>query len=276
MALNANGNHLFVAENGNGTVDDVDLATGKVVGRVTHLHEPQGVASLPAQQELAVTTGDGLVTFYRASNLQEVATINLGTDADNVRIDGRNGHLVVGYGSGGLAVIDPADHRVIGRVHLPAHPEAFEIIGAKAFVNLPGAHQIAIADLDQGRIDRAWGTGLLFGNYPMAADATASRIAVAFRTPGTLSTFDTHSGATILSSPICGDGDDLYFRRGQVVIVCGTGAVELVDDTSQHASVLITTKKGARTGLLDLTSGHLFVAVPEREGPAAIWELSFR
>lgn len=276
MALNSDGTHLFVAENGNGSVDDVDLTIGKVVGRIDGLREPQGVAWLPAQKEIAATTGDGLVTFYRASDRQVVATINLGSDADNVRTDRRNGDLVAGYGTGGLAVIDPASHKVISRVPLPAHPEAFEIIGARAFVNLPGAHEIAVADLDHGRVESARGTGLQFGNYPMAADVKASRIAVAFRTPGTVSVFDMHSEERIFSSPACGDADDVYFRQGQVIVICGSGSVELIDLTALHARFSIATERGARTGLLQTTDGHLFVAVPARKGPAAIWELSFR
>ena len=273
MAFDADGKHLFVAENGNGSVDDVDLASGKVVGRISGLHEPQGVAWLPSQREVAVTSGDGLITFYRGTDRQQVAVLSLGADADNVRVDRRNGHLVVGYGSGGLAVIDPATHRVIGRVAVPAHPEAFELLGAKVFVNVPDAHKIIVADLDQERIISTLSTGLLFGNFPMASDATGSRVAVAYRTPGTVSVLDAHSAATISTAPICGDADDLYFRARQLLIVCGSGAVELTDGAT-HA-IRVNTQRGARTGVLDPISGHLLVAVPSRQHPAAIWELSF-
>jgi DNA-binding beta-propeller fold protein YncE len=274
MALDSDGTHLFVAENGSGSVDDVDLASGKVVGRISGLHEPQGVAWLPSQREVAVTSGDGLVTFYRGTDRQQLAVLSLGADADNVRVDRRNGRLVVGYGSGGLAVIDPATHHVVGRVALPAHPEAFELLGAKVFVNVPDAHKIVVADLDRERIISTRSTGLLFGNFPMAADAAGSRVAVAYRTPATLSVLDAHSGATISTAPICGDADDLYFRARQLIIVCGSGAVELIDDTTHDFRV--GTQPGARTGVVDPISGHLLVAVPSRRSPAAIWELAFR
>src|SRR5438309_11807888 len=56
MALAADGKRLLVAENGNGSVDDVDLASGKIVGRIFGLHEPQGVTWLPSQGEFAVTS----------------------------------------------------------------------------------------------------------------------------------------------------------------------------------------------------------------------------
>jgi hypothetical protein len=276
LALDADGRRLFIAENENGSVDEVDLSTGKVVGRISGLHEPQGVAWLPAQREIAVASADGLVTFYRATDRQKIAIVNLGSDADNVRVDPRNGDLVVGYGSGGLAVIDPVTNRVIGRVPLPAHPEAFEMIATRVFVNVPGAHKIVMANLDRRRVSSQLDTSLLFGNYPMGSNSTGSMIAVAYRAPATVSVLDSFSGAAIFSASICGDADDLYFRLKQLVIVCGSGVVELINLEGQHDEMAVTTREGARTGLLDGPSDHLFVAVPARQGPAAIWEFNFR
>lgn len=276
MALDAVAKRLFIAENGNGSLDALDLPSGKIVGRISGLKEPQGVAWLARQQEIAVTSGDGLVTFYRSSDLQKVATVNLGADADNVRIDVRNGNLVVGYGSGGLAVIDPSTHRITRRVVLPAHPEAFEIVSDRAFVNVPGAHEIAIVDVDQAWASSTLSTGLRFANFPMASDQAGSWIAVAYRTPATLSVVDAHSGAQVFSAPTCGDADDLYFRAPLLVVICGSGSIDLVNDQAPHARVRVATERGARTGLLDAIGGHLFVAVSAGQGPAAIWELSFR
>jgi hypothetical protein len=275
LAIDPATNHLFVAELGNGTVDDVDLASGKVSGRIAGLREPQGVAWLPAQKEVAVACGDGSVHFYARSGLREVAVIRLGSDADNVRVDSRNGDLLVGYGSGALAVIDPSAHRVVRQVKLAAHPEAFAIIGSRVFVNVPGAHQIVLADLDQARVLRMLGTGARFGNFPIGSDAAGSRIAVAFRFPQTLSILDPQTGSTSFSVTACGDADDLYFSGDQIVVVCGEGFVELVDRTRKHRSVLVATGRGARTGLLGPGGNRLFVAVPAGSGPAAIWELSF-
>jgi len=275
LALDPRNNRLFIAELGNDTVDEVDLTSGTVMGRISGLREPQGVAWLPAQDEIAVASGDGSVRFYRQSDRQEVARISLGDDADNVRIDPRNQNLVVGYGSGGLAVIEPKTHRLVRQLHLPGHPEAFAILGSRVFVNVPDAHEIVICDLDQGRIIKSLATGVHFGNYPMAEDIRGSRIGVAFRVPSVLSVIDAKSGATRNSATICGDADDLFFRDQSVVIVCGEGVVEIVDDAG-HRSVRVATRKGARTGLIDFDRNRLFVAVPAHEDPVAIWELSFQ
>lgn len=276
MALDDEHHHLFVAEYGNGSLDEIDLASGKVVGRISGLHEPQGVAWLPNQQEIAVASGDGFVSFYRSADRQLVATVRLGDDADDVRVDSRNGNLVVGYGAGALAVIGPATHQVIRRITLSAHPEAFELLGTKVFVNVPDAHEIVIGDLDQGRVIATVSTGLHFGNFPMASDTAATRIAVAYRVPGTLSVLDAASGAETYSVPVCQDADDLYFHASSVIIVCGSGMVQLVKDAAPHDSVRVFTARGARTALFDAVQNRLLVAVPAGLGPAAIWELSFR
>jgi hypothetical protein len=276
LALDEKSNHLFVAEIASGSVDDVDLASGAVAGRISGLREPQGVAWLAAQDEVAVACGDGTVPFYRSSDRREVARISLGGDADNVRVDGRNGTLVIGYGSGALAVIDASTHRVLRELKLPAHPEAFELIGSRVFVNVPNAHAIVIGDLDRARVITTLRTGTHFGNYPMASDSSGSRVAVGFRLPSSLSILDSSSGATLASGSICGDADDLYFHADEVVVVCGSGAVELVQAADARGSAEVITTRGARTGLLDSRSGQLFLAVPAGRDPAAIWELSFR
>ena len=275
MALDPRSNHLFVAELGNGSVDDVDLTSGTVAGRIFGLDEPQGVAWLPAQREIAVACGDGSVRFFRESDRHEVARVSLGRDADNVRVDARNGNLLVGYGSGGLATIDPGSHRLVGELKLPAHPEGFAIVGSRVLVNVPQSREVIIADLGAERIIKALSTGASFGNYPMAWDGR-SYVAVGFRFPGTISVLDVEDGSTKFVNSVCGDADDLYFLGDRIVVVCGEGAVALVDEASKGSSVRVTTDRGARTGLLDSDHNRLFVAVPAGPGPAAIWELSFQ
>ena len=276
MALDTTDHHLFIAELGNGSVDEVDLTSGKVVGRISGLHEPQGVAWLPAHNEIAVACGDGTVHFYRATDREEVARISLGDDADNERVDTRNGNLVVGYGSGALAIMDPSTHQVVRTLKLPAHPEAFELIGSRAFVNIPDAHAIIVGDLDRDRLIRKVNTGLHLGNYPMASNRNGSGLAIAFRFPNSLSIIDARTGSTVASGSACGDADDLYFRSRQLVVVCGSGAVELADVDQPNRGLTIKTERGARTGLLDAISDRLFVAVPAGQNSVALWEFAFR
>ncbi|WP_242122952.1 hypothetical protein [Sphingobium sp. Sx8-8] len=271
LAVDLTGRRLFVAEVANGTVDTIDLRTGAVVNRISGLKEPQGVAWLPVRQELIVACGDGSVHFYGASGQREIAVIPLGDDADNVRIDDRNGQVVVGYGSGGLATIDPASHKVIHRVIFKGHPESFRLMGGNAFVNVPGNAAILAVDRDRQKVTARWSTGVYRLNFPMALDPATHSAVIAFRFPAVLARVDMATGAIVESRPTCGDSDDLFLDGDREIVVCGTGHIHIVEKDRTEAR--IETEKGSRTALFVPELRTLFLAVPARGHQAAIWEM---
>src|SRR5882672_2864247 len=88
FAFDADRQLLFVAELGNDSVGIVDLKERKVLHRLSALREPQGVAYHPATGTLYVTNaGDGSVRLYQGPNFTPAGRIELGDDADNIRID---------------------------------------------------------------------------------------------------------------------------------------------------------------------------------------------
>ena len=273
LAVDLERHRLYVAEYGNGSVDEVDLDGGRVVGRIGGLREPQGIGFLPKQREVVVASGDGSVRFYAASDRNEIARIDLGEDADNVRIDPRNGHVLVGYGSGGIAIIDPSNHRLLSQLVLPAHPEGFRLIGARALINVPDRGAIIVADIDRARILASWSTGLDRLNFPLAIAPSGRAFAVAFRLPAKLAVIDVETGRPLSTHSTCGDADDLFFAGSLVLVVCGAGHVELI---SAGTVTRVTTAPGARTGLFVPEFDTLFVAAPARGKPAAIWALSLK
>src|SRR5215467_9947370 len=87
MAVDLERRRLAVAELGNNTVDVIDLSSGRAIHRISGLHEPQGLAFVPSSGVLAVASaGDGSVNFFHASDFSPAGSINLGDDADNVRV----------------------------------------------------------------------------------------------------------------------------------------------------------------------------------------------
>jgi DNA-binding beta-propeller fold protein YncE len=149
---------LFVAELGNDSVGIVDLKERKVLHRITGLSEPQGVAYHPATTTLYVANaGDGSLRLYQAPAFTLLGTIALGADADNIRIDPWRNRIIVGYGKGGLAVIDPASRRKIADMPLDGHPESFQFdeTGSRIFVNVPDASRIAALTPFRGEKSRS-------------------------------------------------------------------------------------------------------------------------
>lgn len=71
--------------------------------------------------------GDGSVRVLRGDDLAPIGRIELGDDADNVRADTGRNRVLVGYGTGAIAVIDPVSLSKTTDIRLKAHPEGFQI-----------------------------------------------------------------------------------------------------------------------------------------------------
>jgi hypothetical protein len=210
--------------------------------------------------------GDGSVHLYRGADFTPVGVVALGDDADNVRIDLKTGQLIVGYGAGGLAVLDPTTRSVVVRIKLPAHPESFQFDPAtrRAFVNLPDAHQIAVVDLASGQQVATWRVPDLRANFPMAWDVNNGVLAVVFRDPARVVLLDATNGAVKTNIATCGDADDVFFdpKRRRIYVSCGQGSVDVLqqDANGYRSTGHIKTASGARTSLFVPELDRLFVA----------------
>jgi DNA-binding beta-propeller fold protein YncE len=267
MAFDRKRQRLFVAAPGNNSVEVIDLAAGKRVQHIAGLSEPQGVAYAEKSDLVFVANaGDGSLRIFQGANFSPAGRIDLKDDADNIRIDTASGDVIVGYGKGGLAIIDPEHRPVIGTVPLPAHPEGFQIEPGtgRAFVNVPDAGQIAVVDLDHRQQLAAWKIPGAPGNFPMALDAANGVLAVVARSPSRLLLLDTKIGNTTLNLPTCGDGDDVFFdtMRGRIYVSCGAGQIAIFQrDRDQYRPLdTIVTASGARTSLFVGDADRLFVA----------------
>jgi hypothetical protein len=271
MAIDLPRKRLMVAELGNDTVDVIDLGTGALVHRISGLREPQGVGYAGRADTIVIANaGDGSVRLVDARDFSLAGRVELGDDADNVRIDSRNGLAVVGYGSGGLALIDPGSRAKVADIRLPAHPEGFQIdpSNGRTYVNMPDAHQIAVVDLDARRVVTTWPTRNAVANFPMAFDPSQSLIANIFRSPPMLQLLDPVTGDERKRIATCGDADDVFFDalRARIYISCGAGEVAVLEHKGADWAALgtIQTASGARTSLFVPELDRLLVA--ERAG----------
>jgi len=276
MAVDVKRQRLFVAELGNDTVGVVDLANQKLIRTIPGLNEPQGVGYEPSTDTLFVANaGDGSVRLLDGSTYKTTGQIELGSDADNVRIDAAARRVFIGFGDGGLAAIDASTRGKVQSVPLKAHPESFQIVQDRIFANLPDHHAIAVVDRASGKQLATWPM-TKGGNFAMTADHDRGRILVAFRNPAELAIFAMADGKPVANVETCGDVDDLFVdaKRSRVYVSCGAGYVDVfeIDGTTYRPSARIPTAVGARTSLFVPELDRLLVAVRAGPaGPAAIW-----
>jgi DNA-binding beta-propeller fold protein YncE len=265
MAFDAGHNRLFIAELGNNSASVIDLTEKRVVHRIGGLAEPQGLAYVASTDSLYVANGaDGSLRSFRGSGFAPVGRSDLGDDADNIRVDLSANRLLVGYGNGALAVIDPTSHSKVSDIRLKAHPESFQLYApaGRVFANVPKAREIAVIDLAANHQIASWPMRNR-GNFPMALDEQSERVLVISRDPPQLAVFSMKDGIAVAQADTCRDADDVFLdiKRQRVYVSCGDGAIDVFDSQSYNRVGRIPTISGARTSLFVSGRDQFFLAV---------------
>jgi DNA-binding beta-propeller fold protein YncE len=252
LDINIKDKTAYIAAFGNNTVEVVDIQNGKVIHSIKGLDEPQGVGYIPQTNEIFVANGgNGDCYFYSAATFEKTGTIHLSSDADDVRYDPVSQSIYVGYGEGGIAVINALTHQQTGDVKLPAHPEGFQLDKAAniLLVNLPDKNMIGVIDLVQLKLIDKWTSNSPAANFPMAVDTINHYAFIGYRHPAKL--------------------DDLFFddEAKRVYISGGGGFVNIFQQDGGNLFTQIAnipTRYGARTSLL-IPQLKLFVVAERAE-----------
>jgi DNA-binding beta-propeller fold protein YncE len=276
FGVDARRHRLFVAALGNDTVEVVDVQAGRRERSLTGFGEPQGILYVPGVDRVFVASGSAdRVDILDGNSLARIKSIPDLGDADNVRYDAAANKVWVGYGKGALRALDPASGDTAADIRLPGHPESFQLEtrGARIFVNVPAAGQVAVVDRAKGAVVGRWDVPAR-ANFPMALDEAGKRLFVGARQPAVLVVYDTGSGKVVARVPIGDDTDDLFFdaARKRVYVVCGGGRVDVFrqDDADHYAlEGSVRTAPRARTGLFVPDEATLYVAAPASAGAPA-------
>jgi DNA-binding beta-propeller fold protein YncE len=285
LDINLKDQTLYVAALGNNSVEAVDLKTGTIIHSINDLDEPQGVCYIPQRQEIFVANGgNGDCYFYNANGFEKLATIHLGADADDVRYDSTDSKIYVGYGAGGIAVIDADTRRQTADVKLPGHPESFQIDKTLhlLFVNIAGAHMVGVIDLALMKLIHQWKRSTPAANFPMAMDSEQHRVLIGYRHPSTLLIIDGKTGQEITANTMVGDADDLYYDNGtaEIFISGGDGYLSIFQQQGHNVYAQIAniaTSSGARTSLF-VPALKIFVvaarALPGKNAQLLVYQIA--
>jgi DNA-binding beta-propeller fold protein YncE len=277
LNLDAAGERLFVCALSNNTTEVIDLRKGDRVHSISGLGAPQGVVYAPELNRLFIANDKGgLCNIYDAKSWQLIGKVNFQDDADNVRYDSATKQIYVGFGNGGIGIINAADGKRVGSIKLAAHPEAFELEkhGPRIFVNVPNAGHVAVIDRGKGEVTATWKTDGAAANFPMAFDEANHRLFIGCRVPSKLVVLNTDSGNVVTTLDSSGDPDEIFYdgKRHRLYAICGAGYVEIIEQADSNTYKLaakVPTATGARTGLFVPERDALFIAVPHRGRQAA-------
>jgi len=270
LAIDLKRQRLFVAALGNGSLEIVDLAARKVIHSISGLSEPQGVVFIADFNKILVANGgDGLLEIFDGTTFALVDQLDLTSDADNIRYDVNSKLIYVGYGNGGLNLIDAANDKVLGDIKLDGHPESFQLESSvsRIFINIPSANQIAVVDSQKQKVIATWLLTNASANYPMAIDENQHRLFVGLRLPAKLNVYNSETGKLVTSLDSVGDVDDIFYDapHKMIFVIGGDGFIDKFSQQDADHYQLITripTAAGTRTGLWVPKLNRLYVPIP--------------
>ncbi|HET6992457.1 MAG TPA: YncE family protein, partial [Bacteroidia bacterium] len=275
MAYDVSGQRIFICALGNGSVEIVDLKSGKVIHSINHLAEPQGIVFDSAGKRIFVACGDdGYLRVFNTDNYLQTDSIKIGSDADNVRYDLQH-TIYVAY-DGGMAVVDATRMKVLINIELDGHPESFQMNHAtgKMFVNVPDAYEIQMIDLKKNVASEKWVVTDARDNFPMALDNQNHRLFIACRHPSRILVMDQNSGRVITAMECSEDADDIYYDADakELIASCGQGYIDFFkakNDSMFTSLPRMSSRFEARTSLYNSGEKKYFLAVPAMPGKEA-------
>ncbi|MDE3181557.1 MAG: YncE family protein [Acidobacteriota bacterium] len=272
------GQRLFMSALGNNTVEVFDLRSGRHIHTIRELDGPQGVTYAPRFNRIIVANGgDGTCRIFDGQTYRLLKVIHLSSDADDTRYGASDGRVYVGYGDGGIGIVNAGAGSLIGTIKLPGHPESFQLAsaGPLIYVNIPTAgHIVEVMNRDTRQLVAKWTIEGARDNFPMALDDAHHRLFVVCRRPAEMLVLDVNSGRIVARVPCVGDADDIWYdaARKLIYISGGEGYISVVKQRDpNHYQMLaqIKTALGARTSFFVPQLSRMYLAAPRRGNQSA-------
>jgi DNA-binding beta-propeller fold protein YncE len=284
FAYDPAGNRLFAAAAGNHSVEVIDLSSGKVVESITGLGKPHGLAWITETRRLFASDGvPGDLKIYDGAPLQQMKSIDLSEDADDMVYDAKTKLLYVGHGGSPnhpamIAVVDTTNQTLVTNLPVATHPEGLEIDKAndRIFVNIADAAEVAVIDGATHTRSATWKLTRAKDNVPLAYDDEHQVLFVACRTPARLVVLDGRSGQELADLPTDTGADDIFYdaELHRIYLIAGGGVVDVFEiDGSKKVRALgvAHTSASAKTGLLVPSRHALYVGVPGQQAAIMVY-----
>ena len=97
------------------TRSSADLRKAERIHSITGLGAPQGIAYVPELNRIFIANDKGgIFKIFEGKSFEPLGEVNFKDDADNVRYDDATKKVYVGFGNGGIAVVNAPDGKQIG------------------------------------------------------------------------------------------------------------------------------------------------------------------
>jgi YVTN family beta-propeller protein len=258
------------------SVEVLDVDTGALVGRITHLNGARGVALVKSIGQGFVTNGKtDSVMVVDLKTLERVNQIKAGKKPDAIIYDPGTDRVFVNNGdSDDMTVIDPKAGKVVASIPLGGGPEFLAADGkGTVWTNLFDRGAFVTVDIKSLKVTKTTPIEGCKGASSMAFDSANRRLFIGCHSR-VLVVVDPDSGKVVQTLPIGEHADGMVYDAHQRLIFASTGDgfVTIVhQDTADAYTLLenVKTMRGAKTLGFDSKTGKLFSATVENVPPNA-------
>jgi DNA-binding beta-propeller fold protein YncE len=219
FAVDLKGKRLFLTAEDHKTVEVFDLE-GKRIHSIIGFGQPHAAVVLD-DSNIIVTDGDGFgrVALVNGKDYKIMSTIKLPNGVDGAVFNPVNNYYYVESGSDDAGVkthvvniIDTKTFKLVGTITLPGnHSEAMAVdkAGKKMYINLTGADQVGVVDLDSRKLLAQWPVPDAQTANALVLDEPNHRLFIATRKPAKFFVYDTNTGKVITTLPTAEMHDDM-------------------------------------------------------------------
>jgi YVTN family beta-propeller protein len=263
VAVSSDGTRVWVANNGDNTVSEIDALTGTVVNTIPVGTSPEGVSSDGTHVWVTNTGGDtvqsnggdGTVSEIDASTGTVVNTIPVGSVPYGVSSDGT--HVwVANVGDDTLSEIDASTGTVVNTIPVGGvYPTLVSSDGTHVWVTDYSGSAVFEIDASTGTVVNT----ISSGSFPAGVSSDGTHVWVANPVAGTLSEIDASTGTVVNTIPV-GSGPYGVSSDGTHVWLTYTGDDLVSEIDASTGTVVNTIPVGSGPDGVSSDGTHVWVA----------------
>jgi DNA-binding beta-propeller fold protein YncE len=283
MDVDVKGKRLFIAGLENGSLEIVDLKTGKWAKSIPGFQKPQGIAYVGPLKKVFVASGDdGMLRVFQADRMELLDSISLESGPNRLTYDPRKKLVYIGYDGkdggqdyGEIGIVDAKADKHLADIRIGGHPAELLLdeSGNTLFVFLSRVSKVQVIDTQKREVEATWPVSSQ-RNGDGALDEGSQRLLIGTRTPPQMVAMESRTGKEVVNLPTVEGMDGVYFdsTRKRVYVSGGrdkdVGSIFVYQQKdADHYELLgkIPTRPGAGTSFWSPELNRYFVAAPAHE-----------
>lgn len=266
FGFDASGARLFVSNQGNATLDVIDVKAGKLIKQVPGQKGIHGIAYDPKSGRIFVGNGDpGECAVIDGKTYEVLKRIPV-PKANNVQYDPHSGRMFVGHTA--LTVIDPGQMVIEKELPTPDALRAFRIdpLKPRLYANAVTG-EVCVFDTRELKSVATYKLKDATGNAALALDPRNRRVFIGCRTEPKLIVLDADTGGEVARLELPPGVDDMGYDSVGKRIYASTGDGEITiiaqKDPDHYVRLAgVRTTKEAKTSFFDEIGRHLYLGAP--------------